>query len=115
MKCLAMVQKLGLYIGSQVFETMENITESLAGRVSIIDLYPLSTREIYNLPEDVFIPDINIIKNKTPLKYEYLNNVFDRIFRGSYPELYKNNTINLEAFFFILFKNIHRKDNKYPR
>ncbi len=85
--------------GSQVFETMENITESLAGRVGIIDLYPLSTREIYNLPEDVFIPDINIIKNKTPLKYEYLNNVFDRIFRGSYPELYKNNTINLEAFF----------------
>ena len=85
--------------GSQIFETMENITESLAGRVGIVDLYPLSTREIYNLQDEIFIPDINIIKNKTPLKYEYMNNIFDRIFRGSYPELYKNSKINLEAFF----------------
>ena len=85
--------------GSQIFETMENITESLAGRVGIIDLYPLSTREIYNVKEDIFIPDINILKNKEPLKYEYLNNVFDRIFRGSYPELYKNKNISIEAYF----------------
>ena len=85
--------------GSQIFETMENVTESLAGRVGIIDLYPLSTREIYNMKEEIFIPDINIIKNKTPLKYEYMDNVFERIFRGSYPELYKNSQINLEAFY----------------
>ncbi len=85
--------------GSQIFETMENITESLAGRIGIIDLYPLSTREIYNLPEEIFIPDIDILKKKQPLKYEYMNNVFDRIFRGSYPELYKNNKISLEAYF----------------
>lgn len=85
--------------GSQIFETMENVTESLAGRVGIIDLYPLSTREIYNSKEDVFIPDINIIKQKEALKYEYLNNVFDRIFRGSYPELYKNENISLESYF----------------
>lgn len=85
--------------GSQIFETMENVTESLAGRVGIIDLYPLSTREIYNSKEDVFIPDVNIIKKKEALKYEYLNNVFDRIFRGSYPELYKNENISLESYF----------------
>ena len=85
--------------GSQVFETMENITESLAGRVGIIDLYPLSTREINGLKEDIFIPDINIIKAKTPLKYEYMENIFERIFKGSYPELYKNKNITLEAYF----------------
>ncbi len=85
--------------GSQIFETMENITESLAGRVGIIDLYPLSTREIYNSLEEIFIPDINILKNKQPLKYEYIDNIFDRIFRGSYPELYKNEKINIETFF----------------
>lgn len=85
--------------GSQVFETMENITESLAGRVGIIDLFPLSTREIYNSPEEVFIPDINIIKKKEPLKYEYMDNLFERIFRGSYPELYKNKEINPESFY----------------
>lgn len=85
--------------GSQIFETMENITESLAGRVGIIDLYPLSTREICNSPEEIFLPNIDIIKNKQPLKYEYMDNVFERIFRGSYPELYKNNKISLESFF----------------
>ncbi len=85
--------------GSQIFETMENVVESLAGRVGIIDLYPLSTREIYQLKEDIFIPDINIIKKKKPLKYEYLDHVFERIFRGSYPELYKNTKINIETFF----------------
>lgn len=85
--------------GSQIFETMENVTESLAGRVGIIDLYPLSTREIYDQSEEMFIPNIEIIKNKKPLKYEYLDNVFDRIFRGSYPELYKNDKVSIEAFF----------------
>ena len=85
--------------GSQVFETMENITESLAGRVGIIDLYPLSTREISNSIEEIFIPNIDIIRKKEPLKYEYMGNIFERIFRGSYPELYKNKDINLEAFY----------------
>lgn len=85
--------------GSQIFETMENITESLAGRVGIIDLFPLSTREIYNIKEDIFIPDINILREITPLKYEYLGNVFERIFRGSYPELYKNESISIESYF----------------
>ena len=85
--------------GSQIFETMENITESLAGRVGIIDLYPLSTREICGASEEIFIPDIDILRKKEQLKYEYMDNVFDRIFRGSYPELYKNSNINLEAFF----------------
>lgn len=85
--------------GSQVFETMENITESLAGRVGIIDLYPLSTREISNSTEEIFIPNIDIIRKKEPLKYEYMNNIFERIFKGSYPELYKNKNISLEAFY----------------
>ena len=91
-------QKVGtLYYltGSQVFETMENITESLAGRVGIIDLYPLSTREISNSAEEIFIPNIDIIRKKEPLKYEYMNNIFERIFKGSYPELYKNKNISL--------------------
>lgn len=95
-------QKVGtLYYltGSQVFETMENITESLAGRVGIIDLYPLSTREISNSAEEIFIPNIDVIRKKEPLKYEYMNNIFERIFKGSYPELYKNKNISLEAFY----------------
>ena len=42
------IQSSGLYYltGSQVFHTMKNISESLAGRVGILELYPLSNREI---------------------------------------------------------------------
>ncbi|MCQ2977383.1 MAG: ATP-binding protein [archaeon] len=85
--------------GSQIFETMEGIIESLAGRVGIIDLYPLSTREIYNEKEDIFIPNIELLQNKKPIKSEYIDDVFNRIFRGSYPELYKNKNISIESYF----------------
>ena len=85
--------------GSQIFETMENITESLAGRVGIIDLYPLSTRELNKVQEDIFVPDIELIKKKEKVKQENISRLFERIFRGSYPELYKNKKISLEAFF----------------
>lgn len=85
--------------GSQIFETMENITESLAGRVGIIDLHPLSTRELNKLQEDIFVPDIEVIKAKEKVKQENIAELFERIFKGSYPELYKNKNISLEAFF----------------
>lgn len=85
--------------GSQIFETMENITESLAGRVGIIDLHPLSTRELNKLQEDIFVPDIEVIKAKEKVKQENISELYERIFKGSYPELYKNKNISLEAFF----------------
>lgn len=85
--------------GSQIFETMENVTESLAGRIGIIDLHPLSTRELNNLKEDIFVPDIEIIKSKEKVKQENISDLFERIFRGSYPELYKNKNISVESFY----------------
>ena len=45
--------------GSQAFETMENVTESLAGRISILDLNGLTNREIENMENELFIPDID--------------------------------------------------------
>ncbi|MCL2860344.1 MAG: AAA family ATPase [Oscillospiraceae bacterium] len=57
----------GLYFltGSQPFDTMKNITESLAGRVGLLDLYGLSLREIYGFEnEGIFLPDLEILKKK---------------------------------------------------
>lgn len=85
--------------GSQVFQTMKNVSESLAGRIGILELNPLSTREIYKNKEDCFIPDINILKNKKPLKYESVEKVFERILKGSYPVLYNGQENNLENFY----------------
>lgn len=85
--------------GSQVFETMEEVSESLAGRIGILDLHPLSTRELNKSTEEVFVPDIQKIKSKEPVKKETLSKLFDRIYKGSYPELYKQKENDIEAYF----------------
>ena len=85
--------------GSQVFETMEDVSESLAGRIGIVDLHPLSTRELNGVLEEEFIPDIEILKNKQLVKKESSKKIFQRIFKGSYPELYKNPKIDIEMFY----------------
>ena len=54
--------------GSQVFSAMKNITESLAGRIAILDLYGLSSRELNGLEEKIFIPDISLLKEKKKTK-----------------------------------------------
>lgn len=41
--------------GSQVFQTMESVSEFLAGRIGILDLYSFSTRELEGLQEPLFI------------------------------------------------------------
>ena len=85
--------------GSQVFETMEDVSESLAGRIGIINLHPLLTRELNGVLEEEFIPDIEILKNKQLVKKESSKKIFQRIFKGSYPELYKNPKIDIEMFY----------------
>jgi predicted AAA+ superfamily ATPase len=42
--------------GSQVFQTMKNVSESLAGRVGIVELLGLSNSEINGAPSEPFIP-----------------------------------------------------------
>lgn len=96
--------------GSQVFQTMKNVSESLAGRIGILELNPLSTREIYKEDEECFIPDINILKNKTPIKYESLGKVFERILKGSYPVLYNGQENNLESFYLSYIKTYIERD-----
>lgn len=96
--------------GSQVFQAMKNVSESLAGRIGILELNPLSTREIYKKNEDCFIPNINLLKKKEKLVYEPLGNVFDRILKGSYPVLYNDVENNLENFYSAYIKTYIERD-----
>lgn len=73
--------------GSQVFETMKDVSESLAGRVGILDLYGFSTREINNKLEQPFIPEINLLKKKEKVPTLSIPKLFTRIINGSYPEI----------------------------
>lgn len=96
--------------GSKVFETMEEASESLAGRVGILDLYPLSTREIEGKSENIFIPDIKKIKKTEPLDSLSTSQIFERIFRGSYPELYKNKNMDVEMYFSSYLRTYMERD-----
>lgn len=82
------VRTLYFLTGSQIFETMQEISESLAGRVGILDLYGLSEREIEGIESSLFIPNIIDIKKRSRTKYNSTLELYKKIYRGSYPELY---------------------------
>lgn len=86
-------QKGGFVLsGSQRYEMMAGITESLAGRVNLIDLYGLSTREIRG--EDFrqpFMPTKEYCDSRKPLPLKY-NEVWDNIWRGFFPEIVASGT-----------------------
>ena len=77
--------------GSQQFNLMENITESLAGRVGILNLLGLSLREIKDIDfNDPFIPTEEYLnkrkKYEKNINYEEIWNI---IYKGSMPALYQ--------------------------
>ena len=85
--------------GSQAFETMENVTESLAGRIALLDMNGLTNRELENIEDEVFVPDLEILKNKKHTEVLSTIQVFDQIIKGSYPEIYKNGELDRNEYF----------------
>ena len=85
--------------GSQVFKTLENVSDSLAGRVAILDLYGFSTREINGIDETPFVPEISMLRKKELVKKLSTKKIYERIINGSYPELNINKKIDREMFY----------------
>lgn len=86
--------------GSQIFRLMKGVSESLAGRVGIVNLPGLSNAEIYHYANEPFTTDperlLAKINRVTPIN---LNETFQRIFRGSMPELYAEPGIDWETYY----------------
>lgn len=74
--------------GSQKFQMMKNISDSLAGRVAVFDLSGLSNAEIENRPGACFSPELNALKEalKTA-KRKNIHEIYADIFRGGMPKL----------------------------
>lgn len=86
--------------GSQVFRLMKNVSESLAGRVGIVNLLGLSDAEIYNEPSEPFNTNAQHLMNQLSVKKKRnLNEIYERIFRGSMPELYADKYIDWETYY----------------
>lgn len=86
--------------GSQVFRLMQNVSESLVGRAGIINLLGLSDAEIYRVPSEPFSTDPDRLMNRlSAAKPRGLNEIYQRIFKGSMPELYANDFIDWETYY----------------
>lgn len=86
--------------GSQTFQMMENITESLAGRVGIVRLNGLSNAEIQQTFHKEFVVDMEqLIKRRESSKAMDATEIFHRIYMGSMPRLYENTEVDLEQYY----------------
>lgn len=86
--------------GSQVFRLMQNVSESLAGRVGIINLLGLSDAEIYGYSSAPFSTDPTaLMKRLNQVSRLGLTEIYRRIFRGSMPELYAEPSIDWETYY----------------
>ena len=77
--------------GSQKLQLMENGSDSLAGRVSVMEMDGLSLREIYDVDfKEHFVPTEEYIQERSKHLKSYTGDLWKTIHRGSYPELYAN-------------------------
>ena len=78
--------------GSQRYEMMTGITESLAGRINLLDLYGLSMREIQgDCFCEEFMPTQEYLEKRNPKPLKY-NEVWENIWRGFFPEIVASGT-----------------------
>lgn len=84
--------------GSQKFVMMKNVSESLAGRVAVFTLLPLSQREIDGMESEPFNPEIDALKKKNSRK-KTLKSTFEQIFRGGMPKLISDRTLDRDLYF----------------
>lgn len=82
--------------GSQQFHLMRNVSESLAGRLGILQLAGLSTRELQNDAEAPPFRPPGAQRMATPLAFSEL---FERIWRGSYPALHGASGVDPRDFY----------------
>lgn len=77
--------------GSQKLQLMENVSDSLAGRISVVEMDGLSLREIHGVGFNRhFVPSPEYLAEREKHLKKYPTAIWETIHRGSYPELYAN-------------------------
>lgn len=86
--------------GSQKFTLMKNVSDSLAGRISIMELWGLSNRELAQ--DDCVLPFLPVKKylqhRMTKIKFNN-QSLWERIHRGAFPGLWANQEYPWEQFY----------------
>lgn len=74
--------------GSQAFELMNGVSESLAGRIAVVNLLGLSYGELLARPAATFVPETEfLLKRAQDSLLLPMSDLFERIWQGSMPAL----------------------------
>ncbi|MCL1868328.1 MAG: ATP-binding protein [Paludibacter sp.] len=93
--------------GSQPFQLMEKVSESLAGRVGILELQGLSQAEKNQSEGAPFLPDKLEPNSRKPYN---INSIYNLILKGSFPELYATPRLNRNIFYASYLKTYIERD-----
>jgi predicted AAA+ superfamily ATPase len=107
-------KKNGLFFmsGSQQFSLMKNLSESLAGRVGIVDILGLSLREIAGDPfNKPFCPDTAYLaaRKKQPPACDF-DKIWEVIWRGTMPKLYADPRLPVHSFYAAYLRTYIERD-----
>lgn len=95
--------------GSQAFELMKGVSETLAGRMAIIEMQGLSLREKFNVSfYKPFIPEANYFVERQKEIKQY-DNIWNHIQRGTLPEL-NDVSIDWERYYSSYLKTYIERD-----
>lgn len=104
----------GMYYlsGSQQFQMMKNVSESMSGRVGIVNLYSLSLREsIGQAFDEPFIPTQRYIEARKDSVQELTGDELWKIIqRGSMPELIANPDFDSQMYYSAYVKTYIERD-----
>ena len=81
------VKSLFWLTGSQQFKVMKDVSESLAGRVGVLNLYSLSNSEIKGYGGLLFTPKLDELKKNENIVHCDSKEIFERIFNGGMPSI----------------------------
>lgn len=87
--------------GSQRLPLMQGVTESLAGRVGIIDLQGLSANEINGTDNtEPFLPEVELLFNRMNCaKKQSLKEIYQLIWQGSMPAMYNGGEQDWQSYY----------------
>ena len=95
--------------GSQKFVMMKNLSETLAGRVAVLTLLPLSANEINGVEDDCFSPHLNSLRKKARTSITQ-KEVYEMIFRGGLPKIVVRTNINRNIYYSSYMKTYIERD-----
>lgn len=102
----------GMYwlTGLQQFSLMKNISESLAGRVGILNLQGLSQAEKFNLSKSLpFLPTKDYIEHQEKMNIS-LHELYNIIWKGSFPRIISNHKVDWNTFYYSYLQTYIERD-----